>query len=378
MSYKFDVYICFGRGEFTSALGQSCDLTRWTEKLVATLYECINPPDFPGNVLGKISFHPRPATGQPLTESDRKAVRESALLVVLMSPNLVEDEARREEIRLFLEQAAMDGRTITHTVLATILPAKFDAGVCPELNALLDNGRRPANSEGFFDAEHGLPIEAGLAGMPTGFVRLLPPIQSLAGEIRTKLESLKGRARARRSAFPAFAGPPDAPATVPQLVVMPFPELEAEAEAASPADSPETSLKPVYLQSASDPDRWNSTRDGLRKIAFINPAIMGDTTPKLAMLRQRDEERRVFLTTCDALVLVRAKANDRTDLHVAVALTDFRLLRAEGFEGLPWVLVDWIDDAGPILQHQEIGLPRVCVPRDADWASSVKQALGFA
>ncbi|NWM20115.1 hypothetical protein, partial [Escherichia coli] len=82
------------------------------------------------------------------TDSDRKAVRESALLVVLMSPNLVADDARREEIRLFLEQAARDGRTITHTVLATILPAQFDAATFPELDSLLDNGRRPANSEG--------------------------------------------------------------------------------------------------------------------------------------------------------------------------------------------------------------------------------------
>ncbi|MBL7395881.1 hypothetical protein, partial [Escherichia coli] len=91
----------------------------------------------------------------------------------------------------FLEQAARDGRTITHTVLATILPAQFDAATFPELDSLLDNGRRPANSEGFFDVENGLPVEAGLAEMPVGFARLLPPMQSLAGEIRTKLESLK-------------------------------------------------------------------------------------------------------------------------------------------------------------------------------------------
>lgn len=372
MSYSFDIYMCFGRGLVSGAGGQSCDLTRWSEKLIATLYECLNPPDFPGNVLGKISFHPHSTTSPALTENDRKAVKESALLVVLMSPNLVTDEARREEIRLFLEQAAKDGRTITHTVLATILPAQFDAASFPEIDALLDNGRRPANSQGFFDAEHSLPVEAGLADVPVGFIKLLPPIQSLAGEIRTKLEILKGRARPRRATSLSFAGPAEAPTIVPQLAAVSSPEP------ASPADSVNENLPPAYLQSASDPDRWNSTRDGLKKVAFINPAVMGDVAPKLAMLRQRDEERRVFLTTCDGLVLIRARETDRTDLLVAVAVSDFRLLREEGFEKLPWVLVDWIDDDGPALQAQANDLPRVCVPRDPDWANSVKQALGFA
>ena len=166
--------------------------------------------------------------------------------------------------------------------------------------------------------------------------------------------------------------------TVPQFAAAPSREPEAGAESASAADCPDEGLQPVYLQSASDPDRWNLTRDGLRKIVFINPAVMSDTTPKLALLRQRDEERRVFLTTCDGLVLVRARENDRTDLHVAVALSDFRLLRKEGFDELPWVLVDWVEDDGPVLQTQAIDLPRVCVPRDRNWPSSVKQALRFA
>ena len=54
------------------------------------------------------------------------------------------------------------------------------------------------------------------------------------------------------------------------------------------------------------------------------------------------------------------------------------VLRKEGFDELPWVLVDWVEDDGPVLQTQAIDLPRVCVPRDRNWPSSVKQALRFA
>ncbi|MBL7373386.1 hypothetical protein INQ23_29140, partial [Escherichia coli] len=83
------------------------------------------------------------------------------------------------------------------------------------------------------------------AEMPVGFARLLPPMQSLAGEIRTKLESLKGQARARRPASPAFAGPAEVLMTVPQFAAAPSREPEAGAESASAADCPDEGLQPV-------------------------------------------------------------------------------------------------------------------------------------
>ena len=363
MTFAHDIYVCYARGQPVVA-GTTIDLTAWSEKLLNTLVEEVNPNNFDLPPVGFLPAYPYTAAPAPDPRGsapDRAAVQASALLLVLLSPALVADPARLEEIKAFREQAAQDGRTAAHVVLATIVPTPVEATRGGDLDWLLEQGNRPLNGEGFSDKD-GRPVEIGLA-LGEGFTLLMRPIQSLAGEIRDKLKKLKRR---------PVATPPS-PRPPQTLLTVPLPENTA---ASSLPSTNQAGPKPLlYLQSATDAQSWVATRDGLAPVATVNPARMAATGFGPGM-RERDQERRGFLASCRALVLVRARADDPTDLHVNVALDDFRLLRQYGDGVTPdphWLLVDWVDDDGPVLQPG-IDLPRIRA-RAADWATQVMARL---
>lgn len=359
MAFAHDIYVCYARGQAVAS-GTPIDLTAWSEKLLNTLVEEVNPNNFDLPPVGFVPAYPYAATPPPdprVSAADRAAVQASALLLVLLSPSLVADPARLEEIKAFREQAARDGRTAAHVVLATIMPTPVETARGDDLDWLLEQGKRPLNGEGFSDKD-GRPVEIDLPP-GEGFTLLMRPIQSLAGEIRDKLKKLRRRLLATVPVPVTFQTPASQP--LPESTVV---------SAAPPVNK--AGPKPLlYLQSATDPQSWVATRNGLAPVATVNPASMAVTGFGPGM-RERDQQRRSFLASCRALVLVRARADDPTDLHVNVALDDFRLLRQYG-DGLTpdphWLLVDWVQDDGPVLQPG-IDLPRIDA-HGADWPTQV-------
>lgn len=350
MSFACDIYICFWRSGAPKATEDA--FTRWSRKILNTLYEEVNPQNFD---LPPVRFHPdypyvAADTVTLPADAQRIGADRAALLLVLLSPELVADPARIAEIEAFRQQAASDGRTAMHTILATIAPTPLETVRGDALDWLLQQGTRPLNGEGFSDTA-GLPVERALDEFDP-FVQLVRPIQSLAGEIRKKIKELN-RAMPERPL----------PAVEPAMAV----RIDIEAEIADNAAPPAERLL-LYLQSATDPQLWMQTRDALNAVATVNPAEM-PRTGFGADMRQRDDARRGFLASSSLLVLVRAQAHDPVDLHVAMALNDFRMLRQSGYEDPAWILVDWVEDAGPSLQPG-VQLPRISA-RDHGWPSQV-------
>jgi hypothetical protein len=358
MSDHADVFVCFPRRADAAAAA-------WIDKLLATLAEMVNPPVF-GNEMGPpISFWPDIAVGSvSAAPADPARAASSAVLVVLLSPALAEDKLRLEEIRRFREQAEADGRSVLQTVIATIEP--FQAGTGAELAWLMEDGRRAANADGFWDAQQKQRIEGDLGQSPQGFVQLLPPIQSLAGEIRGRVKEM----RRRRGIDPWQFGDEKVGDRAPIEQRTPPPQPLA------PAPAP-GGKRQVYLQSAADPAIWAQTQNALGTHYVVNPGNMAPTDFDLAALKTRDETRRQFLLRCKGLVLLRSRADDQVDLQVSTALDDFSCLRqVASFRDPPWVLVDWIPDAGPLLPVSSGQLPRISAAPGVDWAGAVQQALG--
>ena len=340
--FTHDVLVCFGRGLVAN---DTVDLTGWTEKLIATLDEDeLNPRQYVQEPRERVTI----GRGE---SGDEKP----ALLLVLLSPNLVDDEKRLTEIERFRASAATDGRTVEHTVIATIMPLPLPPGPNAALDWLLQHGSR-AGSEDFYDrdGERPLPLDA---------LKLAPA--SLAAEIRIKLKTLKRRMPER---FASLLPPPPAVVGPTQLLEIDNARLEMEGGAPIPV------LPQVYLGSASDSQRWTDVRTALEPIAAVYPAEMSAIDFNLAKQRERDDVRRDFLLRCKGLVLIRASANDRTDRLVSEALDDVRLLRqaVAGWNTPLWVLVDWVADAGPV--PQKVAPPRVSALQ-ANWPDGVRKML---
>lgn len=351
MRFTHDVLVCFGRGRIADG---TVDLTRWSTQLIDAIDAETNRPTFSQEPRDRVTF----ARGDGGEERP-------ALLLVLLSPTLLADPVRLAEIERFRQSAATDGRTAEHTIVATIMPAPLPPQRVAALDWLLRHGKRANGDDGFYDAA-GLPVHAPIDVVADWFIALETAILSLVGEIQSKLRVLQRR-------MPERFGPPPPPPPPDvggiQLAAAIGPPIDASLGG---ADIPV--LPQLYLASASDVQRWTEAYAALKPMAVVNPAQMGEMDYSPANRRQRDELRRRFLLRCNGLVLIRAAADDQTDLLVSDALYDIRVLRQEesDWQTPLWVLVDWVDDAGPALQH--VAPPRVSALR-SDWADGVRRTL---
>lgn len=352
MTWPIDVFVCHAR---PVASDGAFDLAAWSNKLLATLEEGINPNSFGDIPVVNFCREPRRA-GEAAVPAD--AIEQSALLLVLLSPQLLADPARLAEIERFRAQAARDGRTVEHTVVATVAATPFERKDFPALDWLLGGGARAGAAEGFTDAD-GAPLETDRAGPGQPFDALRPAILSLAGDIRRKLAKLR--------AVPPVAPPPPPPTPPPP------PPPEPEVVLDDPPGGPARAL--VYLQSASNQQSWTDTKAALDGLVRINPAQWLPPPGDLRAMKQRHEQRRAFLASCQGLILIRADAADLTDLWVTEAETDRNLLHDADFDAPPWVLVDWVPDAGPALQSW-VSLPRVTTG-EPNWPERVRKELGL-
>ena len=351
MTWQTDVFVCYAR---PAAAAGAFDLTTWSAKLLATLEECINPNSF--DDIPKVRFYRDPSAGETGALVD--PAKQAALLLVLLSPELIADADRLAEIELFREQALSEGRTVEHTVIATIAATPIEVNRHPAIDWLLGDGTRSNGAEGFTAAD-GTPLEADRAGPGQPFVALLPAIQSLAGDIRRRLGGLK--------VLPPLPPPP------------PTPEPDQDPKTVSAASEPVVVEVTggggalIYLQSATGA-KWDDTSDALNGLVRVNPARWPPPSG-LKAKRKRDEDRREFLSSCQGLVLIRGDAAELTDLLVTEAQNDRTLLEDADLKSPSWVLVDWVEDAGPDLQSWVL-LPRVTTG-EADWPTRVRKELGL-
>lgn len=343
MAWQHEVFACYAR---PSPEPGECDLASWSAKLVATLSEELNRNSF-GDVP--------PVRFSKAMGTDRQTdVQGSALLLVLLSPALLIESERLAEIAWFRDQAARDGRTSDHVVVITVHAASIDTRRYPEIAWAMGGSVPAAASQGFMTAD-GTPLEADHATPYPPFVALEPAILSLAGEIRSKLEKL--------SALPPIAAPEPPPKPRPPVLEKPRASTSARSRAL------------IYLESASSEQSWRATKSGLDSLLNVNPAKWPEPPPDLRTRMQRREDRRAFLLECKGQVLIRADASDPIALQVTEAQSARNELLDVGAQAPPWVLVDWVGDAGPYLQDWA-DLPRVSTSAP-DWPDQVKQELGL-
>lgn len=361
MAWPIDVFVCYARPGPTA---KGFDLGQWSRKLIATLADLANPNSF--GDLGKVTLAIDWPGGDPPTDglvaAGPDTIDDCALLLVLLSPELIVDPERLKEIDRFMQLAAKDGRTIKQTVLATVSQTLVKPDQHPGLDWLLQRGTRALGGEGFFDPATGKSLESELAAPGSEpFTALEPALKSLAGEMRKTLKPLRTDL-SDRAAQPAYTVSQPAASTPP-----------GRASPSTPPLAPSGNKAQIYLASAASETSWSDTRKALETVAIVNPASWS-APPTFAMLKAQNEERIQYLVSCRGMVLLRSAPDDKTDIYVSRALRDNDYLKEQDFPELPFVLVDWVADDGPELQN--VAITRVTTDQ-ADWAVKVGKELGL-
>lgn len=360
--FEYDVFVSYCRGRSAMDGERPHRLRDWSRKLIATIIGETNPPTFGGLIdkVDPVRFYDNPARdNDTLDKADRAAIASSAFMLVVLSPDFAGSAGCCEQIELFLQHAESAGGGRDNALVAMIAPTSLAADGPACLRKLLDGRNRDGAVADYYDRQSLQPLELELSDPNPGFTRLLlEPIGRLANQIRCDLKRLQG-IHAASARLPRGERPE--------------PETGADQPPVSPAAPLAPLTKQLYVQGYRDEPAWRRTRDGLRAIAITNPARLVVDEVDLTKRKARDQQRRLEMAQCDGLVLVRAQGDEPTALLASQALKDRRLLDESDLARLEWVLVDWVDDAGPELPA-DLPLPRIRA-REEDWSGAVRREL---
>ena len=321
--FQHDVFVSYARDE------PSPELAQRIAKTMLDIEGMVHRADAVGTAFCSSA---RTSDTVPVGEADRAAIRASALLLIFLSPAYLSGAACLAELDFFFEQAKRDGRTAAHAIVCVMGPTPSERSI-PWPDALMEGGR---------------PIKSAriLYSQLDEYKALRGEIESLVGEIRTKLKALRNQIIATTPAAPAKHG--------------------------SLADFPAQ----LYLQSHPDPAAWQQAKDALVGENFVvAPEPMVQETSDIALQIQQDNERLRMLNMADGYVLIRMTPDDPTSLQASLGLGAMRRV-SKGGHRLGWVLLNWVDDNGPTLPPN---MPLTCVSALApNWRDLVRDELGLS
>jgi hypothetical protein len=323
LPFRHDVFVSYARDE------ASPDVAKATADAIADLERRIHRSDAVGTAFCSSQ---RTSDQEDMSAADRSAIQSSALLLIFLSRSYLSGTSCLAEVDAFFEQAKLDGRTAAHAIVCAMEP------IPDEKTAAWP----PATVAG--DAS-GWSIRTLYAQSENFDVQQIE-IDSLVGEIRTKLKALANQVVAVKPAEP--------PAR--------------EADSGLPVQ--------LYLQSHPDPAAWSRARDALANEQFVvAPYSMAREPDDLNEQIQQDKERLRLLAAVDGYILIRANPDDPTSLQASLGLGALRRVTTSGHR-LRWVLLNWVNDAGPALPPN---MPLKCVSAlDANWIAAVRAELGLS
>lgn len=333
-SFKYDVFFSYAHG--VEALRGQLDMREWSRRVIDRVGEFVVmslAEEAGGENVDWYLDRDKSVTGEPLTESLESAVKDSAILVVLMSPQYHKSWAYKE-LKWYFENAKKDGRGLRQCVLLEI--QRTPDAAWPE--ELRDSAGERLLSQRLYD-ENGLPIgfeeftETGKLSFTGGL------LTRMAVEIKDKLLDLRKRLRAQQA----------------------MAEILGQ-------ELPDDLL--IYLDAElQDEKTWQSRRQTL---AGSNAVVLPDGPSESEMVERSDNMLSVY-KDCDGLVLHRVRKDDLVAVRVRRAYQDRKtLLQKKKF--IPWAILDELPDC-PLPSATTFRIPRV-VTSEEDWPDRLFKALG--
>ncbi len=340
--YKYDVFFSYAHG--VKAMRGGVGVREWSRTLISEIADMVlmSLADEPGgDNVGWYLDRDEMVTSTPLNENLEEAVKGSAILVVLMSPNY--KDWGRKELNWFLDQAKADGRGFRQCVLLevqrtpdNVWPEELRDGAGARLlsQSVMDENGFPLGYE-WFRANQRLPDTGGLV------TRIAVEIKDKLLELRRQIEAERAMAKSKEKNVWALLGqePPD------DLLIY----LDAE-----PQDEPV----------------WQSRREAL---AAAHAVVLPDE-PFATDMATRSESILSVYKDCDALVLHRVRVDDLSPSRVRRAYQARKSLYQKEQKALAWALLDELPDT-PLPSATTFRIPRV-LTTEKDWPDRLFQALG--
>jgi hypothetical protein len=274
-------------------------------------------------------------SGERLTDLEKRA-RRSAVLLVLMSPLYPRRPYCLEELEAFFTQADADGRSQRHSVVLRIQPLSREDWP----GRLKDERGKPVVFVDLSDSETGLPV--GFDDLQAkGLTDSLRKIQI---ELMGKLKELRKQLEARRAITASAPGP--------------------------------TSEHVIYLHALpADSRAWQQARAQLETRAIVLPEDLPQPPTDDALLQHQRELRLKAYAECDALVLLRASADEAFKFEVMAAFNDRRRLLQERHKSIGWAILDLTGVELPLAAIYKVPQVKATV---ADWPDQLVRALGLS
>jgi hypothetical protein len=332
--FDYDVFVSYARAEVETTAPLIRD---WSRRVAGRLRDLLATALVEGPEV-QVFFDDRVlVSGQPLTQTLRKEVQRSALLLIFMSGLYPKKSWCMDELEWFFEKADQDGRSQEHCTVLRIQSVDDDAWP----KRLQDERGKPVVFRDFVDSRMNLPICATNLGAAQLEQAIIDPFI----EIKGKLVSLRKQLEARRRM------------TVPV--------------AQRPADRPV-----IYFD--ADPDEetlWQNLKAELNDLAIVQPINLqhasGDTDP---LDRNQQKQRQGDFALSDALVILHGRPGSWIEKAVKLSYVDRRLLR-QRCRDLPWAILDRVGRPPPVADVY--GVP--CVPGiSGEWRRELLTVLGLS